>query len=59
MGKVEIGIYFCVTADDKIFTEMFLYQPYEFVQVADFNWWPAAIKKLNFQNKYSKSSQKP
>ena len=43
MGKVEIGIYFCVTAD-KRFTEMFLEDSstdhMNFVQITDFDWWP-------------------
>ena len=59
MGKVEIGIYFCVTAD--ILTKFYrnvpgvvLYKPYEFccmnfVQIVDFD-----TKMLNFRKKYSK-----
>ena len=46
MGKVEIGIYFCVTADilKKSFTEMFLEKSstnhMNFVQITDFDWLP-------------------
>ena len=44
MGKVEIGIYFCVIADisKKGVTEMFLGKSstnyMNFVQIADFDW---------------------
>ena len=46
MGKVEIGIYFCVTAGilKKGLTEMFLVlsstNHMNFVQLADFDWLP-------------------
>ena len=59
MGKVEIDIYFCVTADilKTSFTEMFLEQSstnlMNFVQIADFDWLPWQPKG-KFSNKYSK-----
>ena len=56
MGKVEIGIYFCVTADilKKVLqnvSEVVLYQPHEFCP----NYWfwlvAMATEKLNFRKK--------
>ena len=48
MGKVEIGIYFYVTADilKKVLTEMCLSSTnhMNFVQIADFDWLPWQLK---------------
>ena len=54
MGKVEIGICFCVTADilKKLYRNVsgvVLYQPYV-VQIADFDWLPAT-ERLNYRKK--------
>ena len=59
MGKVDIGIYFCVTADvlkKKFYRNVFvvaIYQPYDFVQIADSDWLPWQ-PKTKFLKKCSK-----
>ena len=59
MEKVEIGIYFCVTADIlKTFyrnvSGVVIYQPYKFCPNHWFWLVSMATERLNFQKKYSK-----
>ena len=59
MGKVKIGIHFCVTADilKKVYRNdsgVVLYQPYEFCPNHWFWLVAMATERLNFQKKYSK-----
>ena len=57
MGKVEIGFYFCVTADilTKVLLKCFWSNPLpnymNFVQIADFAWLPWQPKCLIFVKK--------
>ena len=52
MGKVEIGIYFCVTAD--ILKKVVLYQPYEFC-INRWFWLVAMATKAKFSRKTFKN----
>ena len=57
MGKVEIGIYFCVTADilTKVLQKCSLSSPHmNFVKITDFEWLPWQPKGQIFEKNYSK-----
>ena len=62
MGKVEIGIYFCVTAEilkKKFYINVsgvVLLQPYEFcVKITDIDWLPCQSKGKIFEKKIVKT----
>ena len=55
MGKVEIGIYFCVTADilTNVLQKCSLSSPHmNFVKITDFEWLPWQPKGQIFEKNY-------